>query len=146
MASSQCQVDFYVLQDPAKSVQQLACQLALMAWEQGMRSLLLMPDAQQVEQMDELMWSIPQGRFLPHQLSPQDDVAPVTIGTAADLDATQAAVIINLDRQAISRPERFRRLLELVPADDADRQASRLKFRAYKELGLDPVSHTMGSN
>jgi len=143
MPASQCQVDFYVLQDLQKSVQHLGCQLAMMAWQQGMYSLLLLPDANQARQMDELMWSLPQGRFLPHELISQAGTAPVSIGTLADLDNARVEVVINLDSQAVPRPERFRRLLELVPARDAERQASRVKFRAYKDLGLEPNSHTM---
>ncbi len=146
MASGICQIDFYVLEDQHKSVQQLACQLAMMAWEQGMKSLVILPDQRQIEQLDELMWSVPKGRFLPHQPAGQSGVAPVVLGTHVDLDDCQAQVIINLDTKVIPRPERFRRLLELVPANDADRKASRLKFRAYKAQGLEPVSHTMGGN
>ncbi len=139
-----CQVDFYVVEDERKSVEQLACQLAMMAWEQGMRSMLLLPDRQQAEQLDSLMWSVPAERFLPHQLSQQAGESPVTLGIAADLDQSAADVIINLSTELVPRPERFRRLLELVPARDAERKASRIKFRAYRELGLQPKSHAMG--
>ncbi len=146
MASNACQVDFYVLEDPRKSVQQLACQLAMMAWEQGLRSLVVVPDTGQALQLDELMWSYPQGRFLPHQPECGDASTPVSIGTLADLDRTRAEVIINLDLSAVPGPERFHRLLELVPAREAERQASRSKFRAYRELGLNPQSHSMGQS
>ncbi|HKX54466.1 MAG TPA: DNA polymerase III subunit chi [Xanthomonadales bacterium] len=146
MASSSCQVDFYVLEDPRKSVDQLACQLAMMAWQQGFRSLVVLPDLDKAQQLDELMWSLPQGRFLPHQGSDAASPAPVSIGSLADLDGTQAEVVINLGLATVPQPERFRRLLELVPAGEAERQASRVKFRAYREAGLNPQSHTMGNN
>jgi DNA polymerase-3 subunit chi len=142
-----CQVDFYVLQDPRKSVEQLACQLAMMAWEQGMRCLLVVPDQHQAGRLDELMWSVPNGRFLPHQVSDESLNgslrAPITIGSMAILDQAAVDVVINLDMHAVPGPQRFRRLLELVPARDADREASRNKFRAYREVGLAPVSHNM---
>jgi DNA polymerase III subunit chi len=146
VAGETCQVDFFVMQDQSKSVQQLVCQLAMMAWQQGMKSMVLLPDDEQLMQLDELMWSFPRERFLPHQPVAQPGDAPVLLGLPKDLDDCQAQVLINLDTQAIARPERFRRLLELVPASDADRNASRLKFRAYKALGLEPVSHTMGGS
>jgi DNA polymerase-3 subunit chi len=146
VTSGSCQVDFYVLEDPHKSVDQLACQLAMMAWEQGLRSLVVMPDCKQVQQMDELMWLHPQGRFLPHQCCGEASQAPVSIGILNDLEQTQADVVINLDLAAVPQPERFRRVLELVPAREAERQASRLKFRAYREAGLNPKSHAMGHN
>ena len=142
---SSCQVDFYVLQDDKKSVEQLACHLAMMAWEQGMRSLVVANSREQAAEMDQLMWSLPNGRFLPHQCGQFEGSAPVTIGTSQDLESAQTEVIINLDTQAVTRPERFKRLLELVPARDADRKASRIKFKAYREIGLDPVSHNMNN-
>ena len=141
-----CQVDFYVVEDEHKSVEQLACQLAMMAWEQGMRSMLLMHDSNLAEQLDSLMWSVPNERFLPHQLSDQAGQAPVTIGTAADLEQSSAEAIINLTTELVPTAQRFRRLLELVPASDAERKASRVKFRAYRELGLEPKSHPMGQS
>jgi DNA polymerase IIIc chi subunit len=39
---------------------------------------------------------------------------------------------------------RFRRLLEIVPAEPAQRDASREKFRNYRALGLSPETHPMG--
>ena len=149
--SGPCQVDFYVLQDPRKSASHLACQLALMAWEQGLRSLLLVADAQhgaqQAAELDELMWSVPSGRFLPHQVcsevSRARSAAPIAIGNRDDLAHSPVEVVINLHTEAVPGPGRFRRLLELVPAREADRQASRDKFRAYREAGLAPVSHNM---
>ncbi|HET6565337.1 MAG TPA: DNA polymerase III subunit chi [Xanthomonadales bacterium] len=144
MASNSCQVDFYVLEDPRKSVAHLACQLAVMAWEQGLRSLVVSADSNQAQQLDELMWSAPQGRFLPHQLIHEGKQAPVSIGTLADLDHAEAEVVINLDIASVPNPHRFRRLLELVPAREAERDASRIKFRTYREQGLNPQSHSMG--
>jgi DNA polymerase-3 subunit chi len=145
--SRTCQVDFYVLQDPRKSASHLACQLALMAWEQGMRSMLLVTDTQQAAHLDDLMWSVPNGRFLPHQLcgdgSSSGQATPIVIGKRQDLAQVQVELVINLDTEPVPGPGRFRRLLELVPARESDRQASRLKFRSYREAGLDPVSHNM---
>jgi DNA polymerase IIIc chi subunit len=44
---------------------------------------------------------------------------------------------------AVPGPERFARLCEIVPADSAQRNASRSKYRSYRELGLDPKTHSM---
>lgn len=144
MTSDSCQVDFYVLEDPRKSVAHLACQLAMMAWEQGLRSLVVAADENQARELDELMWSVPQGRYLPHQHIHEGQQAPVSIGTLADVDRTGAEVVINLDIASVPEPHRFKRLLELVPAREAERDASRLKFRSYREQGLNPQSHSMG--
>ena len=140
-----CQVDFYVLQDPSLSAEQLTCRLALMAWEQGHRIMVLAQDKAQAERLDELMWEYPQGRFLPHARTRRPVPTPVMVGVMDDLDDDAGEVIINLTGDAVPRAERFRRLLELVPANDAQRQASRAKFREYRSRGLEPASHPINT-
>jgi DNA polymerase IIIc chi subunit len=50
-------------------------------------------------------------------------------------------VVVNLTAEAVPDPERFRRLLEIVPADTQLRESSRIKFRQYRSLGLEPSHH-----
>jgi DNA polymerase-3 subunit chi len=140
-----CQVDFYVLQDESLSAEQLTCRLALMAWEQGNRIMVLAQNKAQAQRLDELMWDYPQGRFLPHAQKRQPVPAPVMVGVMAELEDDAGEVIINLTQDAVPQPERFRRLLELVPANDAQRQASRVKFREYRSRGLEPASHPINT-
>jgi len=142
--TSTCQIDFYVLQDDSLSSEQLACRLALMAWEQGHRTMVLAENHAQAQQLDTLMWEYPTGRFLPHAQKPEALSAPVVIGTIAELTDDAGEVIINLTGTAVPEPYRFSRLLELVPADTTRRSESRDKFRAYRALGLEPLSHSIG--
>ena len=139
-----CQVDFYVLDEGALSAEQLACRLALMAWEQGHRITVLTETTDLANKLDDLMWHYPAGRFLPHSAEPGDTQAPVIIGKSDMPIPGDSEVIINLASTAISKPDRFKRLLEIVPGSPAQRTASRLKFRSYREQGLDPVSHSIG--
>jgi DNA polymerase-3 subunit chi len=143
--STACQVDFYVLQDEAQSADLLACRLALMAWEHGKRILVLVSSDADCERLDGLMWEHPQGRFLPHALA-RSCAAPVMIGTIAELEERAADVLINMTATAIPEPGRFQRLLELVPANDAQRKASRDKFREYRACGLEPATHQINRN
>jgi DNA polymerase-3 subunit chi len=140
-----CQVDFYVLQDKSLSAEKLACRLALMAWEQGNRIMVLTENSAQAERLDALMWEYPQGRFLPHAQSNHRIKAPVLIGTMGELADNAGDVIINLADDAVPKPERFRRLLEFVPADETRRKASREKFRLYRNGGLEPASHPINT-
>ena len=141
-----CQVDFYVLAESAPSAEQLACRLSLMAWEQGHRVSVLAPDENAARSLDELMWDYPAGRFLPHERAEagQGDAvwaAPVSIVASADLVGADRDVVVNLGDTAVPQPDRFRRLLEIVPAAPQMREASRDKFRHYLRLGLRPVKH-----
>jgi DNA polymerase-3 subunit chi len=138
--STPCQVDFYVLQDESLSAELLACRLALMAWQQGHRIMVVTENEAAMDRLDELMWEQPQGRFLPH-VKKQQGTAPILIGQLEQLQDEDAEVVINLTHAAVPEPDRFRRLLELVPASAAQRQASRDKFRQYRKQGLNPESH-----
>ena len=128
-----------------KSPEKLVCRLAGMAWEKGHRVAVLTPDEASAIQLDRLMWEYPQGRFLPHARLPAEDPAPVGIATDEKTAAAGGRhdVLIHLSEAAISEPTRFSRLLEIVPAEPRHRDASRDKFRHYRQLGLDPVSHSL---
>lgn len=141
--SENCQVDFYVLANAGQSAERLACQLAMMAWEQGHRVAVLTEDEHAARALDETMWDYPAGRFLPHATNASDDETPVSIDTnLADIEQGRS-VLINLSDSPVDAPGRFKRLLEIVPAAEQKRLASREKFRAYRKLGLDPASHKM---
>jgi DNA polymerase-3 subunit chi len=90
------------------------------------------------------MWEHPAGRFLPHSADVMDQSAPVRIGLADNEIPTDCEVVINLTTIPVPRPERFKRLLEIVPGNDSERTASRHKFRTYRGQGLKPASHTIG--
>jgi DNA polymerase-3 subunit chi len=144
-----CQVDFYVLAASAPSAEHLACRLSLMAWEQGHRVAVLASGETAAEALDELMWDYPAARFLPHARLPdaahdeagRDAAAPVAIVSSADRLGADRAVVVNLSGETVPDPLRFRRLLEIVPAEPRMREASRVKYREYRKLGLQPTSH-----
>ena len=139
-----CQVDFYVLDESALTAEQLACRLALMAWEQGHRIAVLTETTEHANKLDELMWNYPAGRFLPHTAKAGDARGPVSIGTPDMPLPGDREVIINLTSTAIAEPGSYKRLLEIVPGNPSQRSVSRLKFRAYRDQGLDPASHPIG--
>lgn len=126
-----------------KSPEKLVCRLAGMAWEQGHRIVVLAADAAGAERLDQLLWEYPQGRFVPHARGPADASAPVWITTDHGTDGGDRDLLINLSDVPIDQPGRFSRLLEIVPAEPDRRTASREKFRHYRELGLEPVSHRL---
>ncbi len=135
-----CQVDFYVLGSAELSARELACRLCLMAWEQGHRVSVLTGDEAEAGELDSLMWNYPPGRFLPHDRPPGDD-APVRIVSRSEDLAADRDLVVNLGREPVPEPTRFRRLLEIVPMDQDRRAAARDKFRQYRAQGLEPDNH-----
>ena len=136
-----CQVDFYLLGESSPGADKLACRLALMALERKQVIFIVTDTENASKQLDELMWQYPQGRFIPHARSGSKDaeMAPVTIGDLSGLN--QADLVINLGPEAVPQPERFRRVLEIVPCADDKKEASRMKYRIYRNLGLSPHTH-----
>ena len=135
------QVDFYLLATPELDAGRLACRLALMAWERGHRTTVLTESEEAADRLDELMWAAPRGRFLPHARDGDEHAgrAPVRITVPGRLN--EADVVINLCQAPVPEPGRCNRLLEIVPHREADREASREKYRYYRKQGLEPATH-----
>lgn len=133
-----CQVDFYVLTEAATDPNKVACSLTLTMLERNQRVFITTANETAGKQLDELMWQHPEGRFLPHALtgSKDADKAMVNIGMLSALNPVD--VVINLCPEAVPQPERFSRILEIVPYANEERKASRVKFQAYREDGLTP--------
>lgn len=133
--STPCQVDFYQLESAKPGPRHLACRLALMAWERGHRVAIMVADENQAKHMDQLLWSFPEGRFIPHGRSgsPEATGAPVIICQRAP--RAHSAVLINLTAAAIDDFLRFERLIEIVPFETRERSTARTKYKAYKTQG-----------
>ena len=136
-----CQVDFYLLGAASSGADKLACRLALMAWERKQKIFIITATESSGKQLDELMWQYPQGRFLPHTRANEEDSgkAPVNIGTLSSLNPTD--VVINLCPEAVPQADRFSRILEIVPYAESERQASRVKYKTYRNQGIKPQTH-----
>ena len=143
--SGDCQVDFYVLEDAGTDARDVACRLALMAWERGHRVAILAPGREAASEMDERMWREPPGRFLPHAQAGSADAGDAPVSIVADGDAADVEVLINLRDAAPANARQFARVLDFAPADPARRAASRERYRAYAAQGLKPSSHTLKS-
>ncbi len=113
----------------------------MMAWERKQKVYILAATDSEISQLDELLWQHPDRRFLPHSRADTAHrcKAPVTIGTVSHLNPTD--VVINLCQQAVPQPERFSRVLEIVPYSETERIASREKYRTYRNNGITPGTH-----
>jgi DNA polymerase-3 subunit chi len=53
-------------------------------------------------------------------------------------------VLINLRGDTPGCFSRFQRLVEIVGADDADREAARARYRFYRDRGYNILTHQLG--
>jgi len=134
-------VDFYF---NAADKLQVACRLAGKAAAQGKRLLVFAPEPETAQRIDRLMWTWQATGFLPHCRAEDAlaGVTPVLIALEADA-ALGCDVLLNLSAAPPPSFERFERLLEVVSADDADRQEARARYRFYRERGYGISDHDL---
>jgi DNA polymerase-3 subunit chi len=135
-------VDFYF---NAADRLQVACRLAGKALAQKKRMLIYAPEPETVSRIDKMLWTWPAIGFVPHCLA-HDALAPETpILIASDGEsAGECQLILNLAADCPPHFERFERLLEVVPADEAERQSGRNRYRFYQSRGYRISHHDLG--
>jgi DNA polymerase-3 subunit chi len=149
--TASCQVDFYVLGSANLDARQMACRLAVMSWERGHRTLVVTESPDSASDLDNIMWEFPNSRFLPHNvpgsvgtgseavlISPVNELEELVMN---DASLNDNCVVINLCSKALPDPNRFSRLLEIVPQQRDARLASREKYKFYRDQGIKPGSH-----
>ena len=137
-------VEFYVLEEPsAKARLRLACRLAEEAYLAGQKVLIWNPDAAELGRLDELLWTFADGSFVPHETLPsanaQPDV-PVLLSAGTDPQGT-IDLLINLGTELPACHAHVERLADVIDGDESRRRAGRDRFRAYREMGLQPETH-----
>jgi DNA polymerase-3 subunit chi len=130
--------DFYLIAKPRFSEQPLllVCELARKAFATQQPTLILTRDFAQAEALDELLWAFDSDTYIPHQLAGDDDDQHTAVLIAPPgVDTPARPLIINLCEQC---PQSYgERVLEVVAADPAEREGSRLRWREYQRLGFE---------
>jgi DNA polymerase III subunit chi len=140
-------VDFYILAAAVADPISTVCKLCDKAAAQGHKIYVRAAPDQQAA-LDGALWSTRQGSFVAHESwSGQPIAAPqpaVLIGEAEPPD-THLDVLVNLGNDIPTWFGRFERVLEVVSGDDAQRAASRARFKAYRDKGFPLQTHELGS-
>jgi DNA polymerase III subunit chi len=123
-----------------------ACRLLRKAWRQQAR-VTVTGDSGLLARLDSALWTFDPQEFIPHARlragqAPSEALAPTPIWLAdAGALPPAADVLVNLGPDDAPEADRFARVIELVGADDADRQAARRRWRAYEARGLAVTHH-----
>ena len=136
--------DFYLIDKPRfrDDPLLLVCELAKRAFESGQSTLILARSADEADALDEKLWEFDENAFIPHQLAGDDDdtLTPVLI-VAPGAETPDRPLVINLRDECA--PGLFERVLEVVPADEAQRLGSRERWKTYKAAGFEVNKHDM---
>ena len=130
-------IDFYILPDVDIDAKfRFACRLAHRAIADGGQAHVRTASAEATAILDALMWSYPEGRFLPHT-SADDEEAIVRIGHEEPPPGPDE-LLINLGDDVPAFFDRFSRVCEVVPGPEV--AAGRARYSQYRRRGF-PLHH-----
>jgi DNA polymerase-3 subunit chi len=142
-------VDFYVFDATApQQCWRLACRLTEKAYLRGMRVAILGQNAEELRNLDELLWTFSESSFVPHKICTEypDADASTPVRLMHELPAgaaTCADLLVNLSQCMPVEPTRFTRIAEIVDGDPERRRLGRERFKAYRGLQLTLETHPM---
>jgi DNA polymerase-3 subunit chi len=160
-ADGALRVDFYVIEGAAAAARlRVACRLAEKAYLASQRALIWHCDRAELETLDELLWTFADGSFVPHEwLTSNGPPSSSSRGTEGAEIAAPAPVllsagtaptaafdfVVNLAPDLPPFLHLTRRVAEIIDGDEGRRRAGRARFKAYRELGVEPSTHTLGA-
>ena len=130
--------DFYLIDKPRFREQPLllVCELTKKAFAAQQPTLILTRDYAQAEALDELLWAFDEDVMIPHQLAgDDDDAATAVLIVPPGIDTAERPLLINLRETCPGG--RYQRVLEVVAADPAERDGSRMRWREYQQRGFE---------
>jgi DNA polymerase III subunit chi len=135
-------VDFYVMEEAAPAARlKVACRLAEKAYLASQRALIWHTERAELAALDELLWTFADGSFVPHDwlTSNAPAEAPVLLSAGA-LPVEPFDFVINLAAAPPPFLQLSRRIAEIIDGDEGRRRAGRVRFKAYRELGIVPAT------
>ncbi|HEX5460705.1 MAG TPA: DNA polymerase III subunit chi [Steroidobacteraceae bacterium] len=138
-------VDFYVLEGASASARlRVACRLAEKAYLASQRTLIWHTERGELEALDGLLWTFADGSFVPHDwlTSNAAGEAPVLL-SAGSPPAEDVDFVVNLAADPPPFLHLTRRIAEIIDGDEGRRRAGRARFKAYRELGIEPGTHPL---
>lgn len=116
------------------------CRLIEKAWSLGHYILVLSNNDAVMRALDEKLWQFSQESFLPHGIYGEVSYSPVQLSTEIPANASRQVrdILINLTDSAPAPAAEFKRIIELVPFSEHKKNQSRVRFKQYRAMGLQP--------
>lgn len=142
-------IDFYILPDAGETALgpvMTVCKLCEKAVATGTRLYVRSPDGALAAAIDDALWTFKQGSFISHERDGGQPVAEpppaVLIGNGEPPESHQG-ILLNLGEDVPLYFSRFDRVLEIVPGTQADRTASRARYKFYRDRGYELSTHNL---
>ena len=145
-AEQTLRVDFYIIEGATAAARlRVACRLAEKAYLASQRALIWHTDRAELEALDDLLWTFADGSFVPHEWLTSNAAAaeaPVLL-SAGSPPTAPIDIVVNLAADPPPFLQLTRRIAEVIDGDEGRRRAGRLRFKAYRELGVEPSTHNL---
>ena len=128
-------VDFYTgSQDKLRT----ACQLSHKAMQNGVRTVISLPDAATFESLDKLLWHYPATAFIPHCPCNAEEAEQMPVVLTHDGDKfPHHDLLISLHNECVPFFSRFERVVEIISTDAEDSRLGRERFKFYRDRGYE---------
>ena len=132
-------IDFYRY---AEDKLGFACRLAAKAYEKPTRLVVYSPDRAMLDRFDKALWTFNALKFVPHvhARSPLAAETPIVL-VSSEAEVPHHDVLLNLADETPPFFATFERLLEIVAADEDDKERARSRYSLYKKRGYDIQVH-----
>lgn len=140
---SQTRVDFYLLQNSEPDARWIiACRLLEKAYFKGHKVYVHCVSQQDAEYLDELLWTFRDDSFIPHNLCGEgpEPAPPVQIGFGKEPRGFND-ILFNMTAEVPGFYGRFKRVMELVSNVEAEKEQSRVNYKAYRAQGCELHTH-----
>jgi DNA polymerase-3 subunit chi len=130
--------DFYLIDKPRfrDDPLLLVCELVKRAYAAEQPTLILARTPEQADALDEKLWEFDDESFIPHQIAGDDDDAiTAVVIVPPGISAADRPLVVNLRDECAAGA--FERVLEVVAADPAEREGSRVRWSEYKRRGFE---------
>ena len=128
-------IDFYRY---AEDKVRFACRLAATAFDRESRVVVYSPDTKVLADFDRTLWTFQATRFVPHCFANSAVAAetPVVLSSSGEA-LPHHDVLLNLADEWPPFFASFERVLEVVAADEGDKERARERYAFYKKRGYD---------
>lgn len=136
-------VDFYLLQSDKQEANWLvACRLLEKAYAKKHSVYVHCTTQDEAEHLDELLWTYKADSFIPHNLQGEgpEPPPPVQIGFGKE-PRGYSDILFNMAPEIPAFHGKFKRIIEIVPGLEAQREQSRAHYKAYRALGYALHTH-----
>ena len=136
------QVDFYLSNDPNPEAPWLiACRLLEKAYLRDHRVFVMCDTLQNAEHLDELLWTFKALSFIPHHLQGEGPEPPPPIQIGTEKPQGFRDILLNMSAEIPPFFNAFRRVIEIIGADEPAKIIGRTHYRDYRAHGCELHTH-----